>query len=252
MGRCKVEAEVKIKYAELILAGKATIKGTARELGLHQKSVQEWMAKYKADGPSGLFEMHTNKSYSRDLKIAAVHDYLEGKGSQLELCAKYGITCPRVLKDWVDAYNAHKELKPTGGGFSMSRKGTAYNAHKELKPTGGGFSMSRKGTRKTTTYEERCEIVRYCLDHGSNYGETALKYDVAYQNVYQWVAKYKELGNPGLEDRRGKRRGSLPARNPEEELRNRIAQLEAKNHILQMENDLLKKAEELSRNKRFR
>lgn len=112
--------------------------------------------------------------------------------------------------------------------------------------------MSRKGTRKTTTYEERCEIVRYCLDHGSNYGETALKYDVAYQNVYQWVAKYKELGNPGLEDRRGKRRGSLPARNPEEELRSRIAQLEAKNHILQMENDLLKKAEELSRNKRFR
>ena len=230
MGKGKIEAEVKIKYAELILAGKATIKGTARELGLHQKSVQEWMAKYKAEGPSGLFEMHTNKSYSRDLKIAAVHDYLEGKGSQLELCAKYGITCPRVLKDWVDAYNAHKELKPTGGGFSMSRK----------------------GTRKTTTYEERCEIVRYCLDHGSNYGETALKYDVAYQNVYQWVAKYKELGNPGLEDRRGKRRGSLPARNPEEDLRNRIAQLEAKNHILQMENDLLKKAEELSRNKRFR
>lgn len=229
MGRCKVEAAVKIKYVELILARKATIKGTARELGLHQKSVQEWMAKYKADGPSGLFEKHTTKSYSKDLKIAAIHDYLEGKGSQLELCAKYGITCPRVLKDWVDAYNAHKELKPTGGGFSMSRKET-----------------------RKTTYEERCEIVRYCLDHGSNYSETALEYDVTYQNVYQWVAKYKELGNPGLEDRRGRRLGSLPARSPEEELRDRIAQLEAKNHILQMENDLLKKVEELSRDKRFR
>ena len=111
--------------------------------------------------------------------------------------------------------------------------------------------MGRKEARKTT-YEERCEIVRYCLDHGSNYGETALKYDVTYQNVYQWVARYKELGNPGLEDRRGKRRGSMPARSPEEELRDRIAQLEAKNHILQMENDLLKKVEELSWDKRFR
>lgn len=32
----------------------------------------------------------------------------------------------------------------------------------------------------------------------------------------------------------------------------RIAKLEAQNRILQMENDLLKKVEELSRNKRFR
>lgn len=101
--------------------------------------------------------------------------------------------------------------------------------------------MSRKESRKTT-YKERCEIVRYCLEHGSNYGETALKYDVAYHNVYQWVTRYKEFGYPGLEDRRGRRLESMPARSPEEELRNRIAQLEAKNHILQMENDLLKKS----------
>lgn len=228
-GKTKIPSEIKVEYAEKIIAGKATVKGTARELGLHPKSVQEWMAKYKADGPSGLLDGHSNKRYSHELKDAAVHDYLEGKGSQLELCARYGIACPRVLKTWVDAYNAHKEPRPTGGGFSMSRK------------------QSRK-----TTYDERCEIVRYCLDHGSNYGETALKYDVTYQNVYQWVARYKELGNPGLEDRRGKRRGSVPARSPEEELRDRIAQLEAKNHILQMENDLLKKVEELSWDRRFR
>ena len=227
--KSKIPSEIKIEYVERILAGNASIKATARELEVHKKSVQEWIAKYRADGPSGLLEMHANKRYPRDLKIAAVHDYLEGNGSQLELCAKYGIACPRVLKTWVDAYNAHKELKPTDGGFSMSRK------------------EARK-----TTYEERCKIVRYCLDHGSNYGETALKYDVTYQNVYQWVARYKELGNPGLEDRRGKRRGSLPARSPEEKLRDRIAQLEARNHILQMENDLLKKVEELSRDKRFR
>ena len=228
-GKPKIPSEIKVEYAEKIIAGKATVKGTARELGLHPKSVQEWMAKYKAEGPSGLIHKHSNKHYSAELKLAAVQDYLEGKGSQLALCAKYGISSPIILTRWVNAYNAHKELRPTGGGFSMSRK------------------QSRK-----TTYEERCEIVRYCIDHGSDYGETAMKYDVTYQNVYQWVARYKELGNPGLEDRRGKRRGSMPARSPEEELKDRVAQLEAQNRILQMENDLLKKVEELSRNKRFR
>ena len=39
---------------------------------------------------------------------------------------------------------------------------------------------------------------------------------------------------------------------PEEELKAKVAMLEARNRDLQMENDLLKKAEELSRNKRFR
>ena len=159
MGRKpKIPSGIKIEYVERILAGKASIKAAARELEVNKKSVQEWIAKYRADGPSGLLDGHSNKRYSHELKDAAVHDYLEGNGSQLELCAKYGIACPRVLKTWVEAYNAHKELRPTGGGFSMSRK-----------------------KARRTTYEERCEIVRYCLDHGSNYGETALKYDVTYQ-----------------------------------------------------------------------
>ena len=53
--------------------------------------------------------------------------------------------------------------------------------------------------------------------------------------------KYEKMGSAGLEDRRGKRAGSQPSRTPEEELRDRIAELERKNRDLQMENDLLKK-----------
>lgn len=51
------------------------------------------------------------------------------------------------------------------------------------------------------------------------------------------------MGSKGLEDRRGRRAGSLPSRTPEEELRDKIAELERKNFDLQMENDLLKKSE---------
>lgn len=45
--------------------------------------------------------------------------------------------------------------------------------------------------------------------------------------------------------------GSKPSRTPEEELRDRIAELERKNKDLQMENDLLKKVRELERRDRF-
>jgi len=60
------------------------------------------------------------------------------------------------------------------------------------------------------------------------------------------------MGMAGLEDRRGRRVGTQPSRTPEEELRDRIAQLEHKNEDLQMENDLLKKVRELERRDRYR
>ena len=44
----------------------------------------------------------------------------------------------------------------------------------------------------------------------------------------------------------------MKPRMPEEELRAKVAQLEARNRDLQMENDLLKKLDELLREKRFR
>lgn len=54
------------------------------------------------------------------------------------------------------------------------------------------------------------------------------------------MKKYKEMGEAGLEDRRGHRIGSLPSRTKEEELRDQVAELKRKNHLLQMENDFLK------------
>ncbi|WP_238528281.1 helix-turn-helix domain-containing protein [Acetonema longum] len=100
---------------------------------------------------------------------------------------------------------------------------------------------------RETTQEERLEIVRECIATENNYGATALKYQVSYQQVYTWTKKYREMGNTGLQDRRGHRAGTLPSRTPEEELRDRVAQLERKNLDLEMENALLKKVKELER-----
>ncbi len=103
---------------------------------------------------------------------------------------------------------------------------------------------------RETTPEERLIIARECIAGGNNYGAVALKYQVSYQQVYTWVKKYRAMGEAGLEDRRGRRAGTLPSRTPEEELRDKIAQLERKNFDLEMENALLKKVRELERRRR--
>ena len=104
---------------------------------------------------------------------------------------------------------------------------------------------------RQTTPEERLTIVQECISNDKNYSAMALKYNCSYQQVRNWVKRYEEMGSAGLEDRRGRRAGSQPARTPEEELRNRIAELERKNRDLQMENDLLKKVRELEMKGRY-
>ena len=66
------------------------------------------------------------------------------------------------------------------------------------------------------------------------------------------MKKYKELGEAGLEDRRGQRTAQQEPRTEAEELRVRIAQLEHELYITQVERDLLKKLEEIERREAYR
>ena len=97
---------------------------------------------------------------------------------------------------------------------------------------------------RKTTLEERTEIVAFCIKHGKDYGLTAEKYGVSYQQVYSWVHKYEAKGVIGLTDRRGKAK-------PESEL-TEADKLRMENKILQakikdqeMEIAILKKLREL-------
>ena len=105
---------------------------------------------------------------------------------------------------------------------------------------------------RETTQEERIAIAKDCLENGSNYGETAIKYNVSYQQVYTWVKKFKEMGEAGLEDRRGKKTASQEPRTELEEMKIRMAQLEHELYMTRMERDLLKKLDELERRDAFR
>ena len=100
---------------------------------------------------------------------------------------------------------------------------------------------------QSTTKEERLQIVRECLKSGRNYGEMALKYNVSYQQVRTWTLRFEELGEAGLEDRRGKRRKDQTPRTELEAAQIEIEQLKHKLYLAEMENHLLNKLDELVR-----
>ena len=104
---------------------------------------------------------------------------------------------------------------------------------------------------RETTQEERLIVAKDCVENGSNYGETAIKYNVSYQQVYTWVKKFSELGEAGLEDRRGKPTAAQKPRSELEELKIKMAQLEHELYMTRIERDLLKKVEELERRDAF-
>ena len=56
-----------------------------------------------------------NKQYCAELKLAAVQDYLAGKGSQKVICRKYGTSAHRRLQEWIICYNGHKDFKERSG-----------------------------------------------------------------------------------------------------------------------------------------
>ena len=226
--KSKIDPTEKVKIVERLLADEISVSEAARLTDVDKASIRRWRNLYLADGPTALMAQRNNKVYSQELKLQAVHEYLDGKSSQADIVQKYHLRSSRQLHDWINVYTTHGEIKSRGSG---------------------GGSYMRKA--RQTTPEERLEIVQDCLANDKNYGAMALKYNCSYQQVRNWVLRYEKMGSAGLEDRRGRRAGTQPARTPEEELRDKIAELERRNRDLQMENDLLKKVRELEMKDRY-
>lgn len=218
---------------------------------------------------------------SREKRISAVREYIEGKGSYKSISEKYGIG-KRTLRDMVAKYESFGEegletkkktkkystiLKQQAVSDYLSDKGSQaeickkykilnrtqlqrwimmYNGHKgfkERKSSGMEIYMT-KG--KKTTQQERSEMVAFCIEHGKDYPLTINTYGVSYQQIYSWVRKYESKGIDGLADGRG--------RTKSEEEMTETEKLKAENKILQsrlkdkeMELAFIKKLKELER-----
>ena len=228
--REKQKPEEKVKIVKRYLAGEVSMSEAVTEAGVNLKTLQKWVMQYEAEGAAAFLPGRREHIYSPELKLQAVQEYLSGKGSQAELSKKYGLRDRRQLQNWLKVYNAH-------GDFN-SRKNS------------GGGSCMKQG--RDTTQEERIQIVKDSLASGKNYGEMALKYNVSYQQVRSWTQKFEELGEAGLEDRRGKRKKDQVPRTELEKAQIEIEQLKNKLYLAEMERDLLKKLDEIEMREAFR
>ena len=230
MSKNKVTYEKKVEIVRDYLDGRVGYKESIQRANNSAASFRHWVHLYKGNGAAGLLPNSRNKVYLEDTKWKAVQEYLSGHGSLESVCEKYEIRSTSQLRSWIKVYHAH-------GDFNS------------VKFSGGGSYMKQG---RSTTQEERVQIVKDCLASGKNYGEMALKYKVSYQQVRTWTLRFEEMGEAGLEDRRGKRKKDQTPRTELEKAQIEIEQLKHKLYLAEMERDLLKKLDEIERSDAFR
>ena len=220
--RKKIKAEERIRIAKACINGETSAYAAADRIGVHSSVVDDWIRQYQEEGPEAFLPRTENRRYDPVLKEAAVKDYLSGKGSIRGICKKYKIRDTKQLRTWIKVYNGHKDFKKQTGGSRMT-----------------------KG--RETTQAERIAVAKACIANGKNYGEVAIAYNVSYQQARSWTLKYIEGGETALEDRRGQRKKDQQPRTEIEQAQIEIEQLKHKLKMLEMENHLLKKLEEIER-----
>ncbi|WP_459446056.1 transposase [Ligilactobacillus salivarius] len=212
--------EERLEVVLLYLSGQVGSSRLAKQYGVSGHTVQDWVHAYRHDGVAGLKESHTWRHYSPELKWQACQDYLSGKYSVYECCDRYNISSHSVLRGWLKRYTSGKTFTEKSGG------------------------STRMKAKRKVTQAEREEVVTYALKHGKNYQATADKFNVSYQQVYNWGRKFEKDGSSGLVDRRGQRKKQLePAKELTEVDRLKLEneRLKQEKLMLEAENFILKK-----------
>ena len=229
MGRKpKISVEEKIFICEQYLNGIKSLERLAKDNGINTETIRRWLNQYREYG-SNVFQLKAhNRKYTKEFKQEVVEAYLRGEGTPEHLAVKYDIPAYSTVYSWIIKYNNLEVLKD-------------YDPKPEV--------YMKEHSRKTT-YEERIEIVKYCLAHNKNYKETAEIFDVSYTQVYQWIKKYSDSGEEGLTDKRGKRKEAEQL-SEIEILQRKVKILERQLKEKEMENELLKKVKEIERRRYY-
>lgn len=212
----------KFTIIQEIEAGCIGIKAAAKKFGITKTTIAKWRRRYRVYGYEGLEVRIHNRNYSAELKLQAVKDYLEGGLSQYQVIDKYKIASRNQLANWIKKYNGHSSLRAYTGGTSAMTKG------------------------RTTTWQERIDIVLYCLANGQDYKKAANDFQVSYQQVYGWVKKYEAGGQEALRDGRGRTKAPEELTEADQH-KLAMKKLEHENERLRAENAFLKKLQEFER-----
>lgn len=186
------------------------------------KTLREWRRKYETYGTEGLKRRSRHRTYTRTFKEMIAREHQNETISLTELAYKYDIPSKETVRKWIMRYNNGEEIRTTREGASPVTKG------------------------RKTTYAERIEIAQYHAQKDISYRELAERFEVSYQQARNIVVKYREYGEVGLEDKRGKGK-SEDQLTETDRLNREISMLKADKRKLEVENALLKKLEELER-----
>lgn len=233
--KSRFSAEQKLEAVRRHICGNESTHEIARDYGVDHQTIRNWVIKYEISGGSWLVDTKGKEDYSEETKRCAVQDYINGVGSQVDICKKYKIRSARALQLWLEEYNGTKDRIPQTEPKPKIKKVKTP----EIKWEGLPLKM-------VVTKSLKLEAIAFCAEHDFNYAFTAEKFGVSYTQVYSWVKKYEKDGEAGLEDRRGRRKA------PEEI--SEIDRLKAENRMLRAENrrkdieiEVLKKAQGLER-----
>ena len=227
MGRKnKYTKETKIKSITEYNKGIKSLSEICNELDCNKRNFLDWVNMFNVHGEVIFDEKKSNNTYTKDFKEKVVKEYLSGKGSLRDIQVKHKILSIETLRKWILKYN---------NGIILG----------DYKPMGEVYTMkSRK-----VSYEERIEIVNYCISNNYDFKTTADKYKVPYSQVYTWVKKVKEKGYGALEPQKKgpKPKNVIQPKTPEEVLELENERLRRENERLQLELEVLKKKHRLQK-----
>lgn len=150
MPRSKYSPEFRAMVSQEYIDGEGSVHFLADKYGIGYTTLRGWINEYKIHGISA-FCHKTNRTYSKEFKIKCVEAVRNKEGTVDDIIARYGISSRSILRRWIMEYNANRELKD-------------YNPKQ-------GVYMAE--ARRKTTFEERKEIVSYCISHSRNYKDAA-------------------------------------------------------------------------------
>lgn len=134
MPRSNVTAKQKLDAVKKILSGEESRRHIRQIYGVAHSSVEEWILKYQIKGEKAFSDKFQKVEYSKEIKDAAVKAYLNGDGSQNEICRIYGLNSRSPLEQWIKEYNSNKELKSSKSiGGTIMTKNKKLALKKELK-----------------------------------------------------------------------------------------------------------------------
>ncbi|WP_353893046.1 helix-turn-helix domain-containing protein [Proteinivorax hydrogeniformans] len=221
--KTKYSAKEKYQIIQEYKNGNSNKSSIAYKYNINRGTISDWLTKYSSHGIEGLRNSKKINKYPKKVKEQAIKDYLTNDYTLRSLAKKYGISDHSVLRKWIKKYNGHRKS----------------NSVTEME--GMDYSMSK---RKSVA--DKVKVVEFCIKNDCNYKLAAKTYEVSYQQVYQWVKKYKSGKQDALKDGRGRKK-SEEELTPTEKAKLEIQRIERENEKLRAENAYLKKLKALER-----